>query len=246
VAAYTSPPGIGSATITARADNVHGQAYIRFGPCPDVAGLRLRCISVKCPESAGDLTTVTFTWTPVPGARFQWVDLSLYDNGFQDGSYLATGPLVEGQAGLTWPGLIPGFTHYWRVTALMPDGSWVVSETGSFIPCTAQPSGSVSLTEADNGSVVAVSLGSEITVTLDGNPTTGYSWAVAAETGAGLVQIGEPAFSPSSNLLGAGGTYTFRFRAAAGGAAILRLVYYRPFEVGVAPLRTFQIVAVVN
>ena len=40
-------------------------------------------------------------------------------------------------------------------------------------------------------------------------------------------------------IVGAGGTYVFRFRALAEGQARIEIVYRRPWEKGVEPLRTY-------
>jgi hypothetical protein len=133
--AFVSPPGIGSALITARTENIFGQANIRVGPCDESLPGRLRCVSASCPDVPGGTANVTFTWDTVPGAIIQWLDISLVDNGFRPGTFLGAGPLPSGQKSLTWSGILPGFTHYWRVNSLMPDGTWRPSETGVFVPC---------------------------------------------------------------------------------------------------------------
>src|SRR5215213_5329210 len=76
----------------------------------------LRGLSADC---SGDLATVTFDWFPVAGAVQYWVDLSLLDNGFAEGTFLG---LPSNAERLTWAGLLPGLAHYWRVSALTPDG----------------------------------------------------------------------------------------------------------------------------
>jgi hypothetical protein len=135
VVGFVSPPGIGSALITARADSIFGQANVRVGPCDESLPGRLRCVSASCPDVPGGTAGVTFTWDTVPGAVLQWLDISLVDNGFAPGTFLGAGPLPPGQKSLTWAGILPGFTHYWRVNSLMPDGTWRPSETGVFVPC---------------------------------------------------------------------------------------------------------------
>jgi len=98
------------------------------------------------------------------------------------------------------------------------------------------------LDEEDDGSTLTVEVGDIIDVVLEGNPTTGYGWTVdlSAEDAAILEQVGEPTYVPDSELIGAGGTYTFRFRALAVGEATLVLNYARPWE-SVPPLKTFSV-----
>jgi predicted secreted protein len=98
------------------------------------------------------------------------------------------------------------------------------------------------LDESDNGTAVSVKVGSTIKVVLTGNPTTGYGWTPAlSEADAKILQQqGDPEYVPDSNLIGAGGTYTFTFLAIATGDAQLKLVYLRPWE-SVPPLKTFSV-----
>src|SRR5581483_7493837 len=68
-----------------------------------------------------------FLWTS-SGQGEQWVDLSLFDNGFAPGTFLGAGPLPPGQTVFAWDGLIPNATHYLRVNTLTADG-WFPSQT---------------------------------------------------------------------------------------------------------------------
>ena len=102
--------------------------------------------------------------------------------------------------------------------------------------------GPLKVGEADSGKAYTVKVGDTIEVVIPGNPTTGFSWTAAlAEKDAGLVQqVGEPAYAADSALVGAGGIYTFTFKAAAKGEALLKLVYARPWE-SVEPEKTFTV-----
>ncbi len=90
-----------------------------------------------------------------------------------------------------------------------------------------------SLTEADNGKQITLRAGDTLTVTLESNPTTGYSWQVMYLDQTVLVQDGQPEYkqaSGSEGLVGAGGTETFHFKAVGPGEASLGLGYMRPWE----------------
>jgi hypothetical protein len=65
----------------------------------------------------------------------QFVDISVFNNGFAGASFINSEPLAPNQTAYTWPGIRKQIRHYWRVNALMPDGSWATSETGVFVPC---------------------------------------------------------------------------------------------------------------
>jgi inhibitor of cysteine peptidase len=99
------------------------------------------------------------------------------------------------------------------------------------------------VTDADNGKQITIQPGQVVTVTLESNPTTGYSWQVMEIDNAILVQEGDPEYKQASGtggLVGAGGTETFRFKAIAAGETTLSLGYARPWE-SVPPIQTFTI-----
>ena len=100
-----------------------------------------------------------------------------------------------------------------------------------------------SLTDADNGKQIAVRPGEILTLTLESNPTTGYSWQVMELDSAVLTQVSDPEYKQSSGaegLVGAGGTETFRFKAVGSSETTLELGYTRPWE-SVPPVETFTI-----
>lgn len=94
---------------------------------------------------------------------------------------------------------------------------------------------------AQAGTAVALQVGERLAVALEGNPTTGYTWSVAAADPAILKQLGEPEFQPASSALGAGGMQTIRFAATGVGTTPLKLIYARPFEPDTPPLATFEV-----
>jgi inhibitor of cysteine peptidase len=111
--------------------------------------------------------------------------------------------------------------------------------------CVAAPA-SLTLSEADAGSTVTLAVGDTMEVVLDGNPTTGFTWETEALDTSVLRQLGESEFQPESALIGAGGTFTFRFEAVASGQTTLRLVYHRPWETDVPPEKTYEVTASVS
>jgi predicted secreted protein len=110
----------------------------------------------------------------------------------------------------------------------------------------------LALTEADNGKSFKVSVGDTISVVLAGNPTTGYLWESAmAEEASPLLTLngGEATYTPDNvgtNVVGAGGKYTFVFTAAAAGQVELKLKYWRSFEAQAEPLQTFGVTITVQ
>ncbi len=99
----------------------------------------------------------------------------------------------------------------------------------------------ITLTSADNGKTIDAVVGDKITVTIEGNPTTGFTWETEQLNSAQLQQLGEPEYTAASNLLGAAGTYVFTFKVVGTGDFSLRLIYHRTWEAGVPPEQTFEV-----
>jgi inhibitor of cysteine peptidase len=101
----------------------------------------------------------------------------------------------------------------------------------------------------DNGSEVELHKGQTFVVTLDSNPTTGFSWGVGTIDEEVVQQVGQPIFEAESQLgevVGAGGSETLRFLAAGTGESDLQLTYRRPWEEAVKPEQVFEISIVVR
>jgi len=105
--------------------------------------------------------------------------------------------------------------------------------------CAAQAA--LALEAKDNGNQIDVQKGQTITIKLEANPTTGYTWEVVESEGAILRQVGETEYEAESDLIGAGGVQTLLFEAVEAGEIELRLVYHRPWETDVEPLETFSV-----
>ena len=101
----------------------------------------------------------------------------------------------------------------------------------------------VELGSDDNGKTIALEVGQTPAITLDSNPTTGYSWEATGEHEE-LVQAGEPEYkqrNQDKQLVGAGGQETLHFEAKQAGQVRLELVYHRPWEKGTNPAETFAV-----
>jgi len=100
----------------------------------------------------------------------------------------------------------------------------------------------VQLTAADNGSEIELKKGQALIINLEANPTTGYTWDVVEPRDKQVLrQVGEIEFKPESDLIGAGGVQIIRFEVVNAGRAALKLIYHRPWETDVEPLKTFAI-----
>lgn len=107
-----------------------------------------------------------------------------------------------------------------------------------------RPANEVSLDKKANGSETTLKNGQVLTIRLESNITTGYSWEVAECDESVLKLDGEPEYVTSErdqNLVGAGGVQIFRFKPAAAGKTHLKLVYHRPWEKDVEPVEIFDL-----
>lgn len=111
---------------------------------------------------------------------------------------------------------------------------------------TGTPAAEISIDESASGSTVALRPDQRLTVSLPGNPTTGFIWEVVPGAEAVLAQQGNPYFNRDSSALGAGGVYRFAFQAVGAGSTPLKMIYHRPFESGVTPARRFEVEVVVT
>ncbi len=109
-------------------------------------------------------------------------------------------------------------------------------------------SNEIELDIEDSGSQVEVDKGQVLVISLESNPTTGYSWDVLKIDESMLEQIGESEFiSPESeDLVGVGGVEVLRFKTLSVGTTYLELGYRRFWEEDVEPLMLFSLSIVVR
>jgi inhibitor of cysteine peptidase len=105
---------------------------------------------------------------------------------------------------------------------------------------------SLKLDLSADGTTQKLKKGEVMSITLESNPSTGYSWAAKISDSTVLVLMGEPQFSEPSQsstpIVGAPGTQTFYFQAADTGTSTVTLNYQRSWEIDVAPAQTFSII----
>ena len=104
----------------------------------------------------------------------------------------------------------------------------------------------VKLDAGDAGSQVELNAGQTLVVSLEGNPTTGFTWEAAELDEQVLRQVGEAEFKPETDAIGSGGVQTLRFETVNSGHTTLNLVYLRPWEEDVEPAETFSVQVVVR
>ncbi len=104
----------------------------------------------------------------------------------------------------------------------------------------------VNLDASDDDSQVELKAGQTLVVSLEGNPTTGYTWEAAELDEQVLRQVGEAEFKPETDAIGSGGVQTLRFETVSSGQTTLKLVYHRPWEEDVEPSEIFSVQVVVR
>ncbi|MGH7779092.1 MAG: protease inhibitor I42 family protein [Candidatus Binataceae bacterium] len=98
------------------------------------------------------------------------------------------------------------------------------------------------VTDSDSGKSIALAPGAELEVSLKATSGTGYLWQIAGNDPAVLKPRGLGNFEvPKDAAPGAMAKQVFHFDAQAPGSAKLEMVYVRPWEKNVAPVRTWSI-----
>jgi len=98
------------------------------------------------------------------------------------------------------------------------------------------------LSADQDGKTATVAKGREIIVRLAGNPTTGFNWKVGEISGVAVKSQGDPTYVPTQHaqrMVGAGGTFVFKFLAVKPGKSTVKLVYARPWENEKPPVQSF-------
>jgi inhibitor of cysteine peptidase len=95
--------------------------------------------------------------------------------------------------------------------------------------CSQHPS-EIVLDDSNNGSQITLHMDQALTIRLEGNPSTGFTWEVAEINEAVLRQEGDINFEAESDLLGSPGIQVLHFEPVDSGETDLELVYWRPWE----------------
>jgi inhibitor of cysteine peptidase len=113
--------------------------------------------------------------------------------------------------------------------------------------CSSLPN-QVSVDESSSGKQVNVVVNGTITVTLDSNATTGYSWEIKdiqEVSGQMILQkIDNKYVAPTGGAIGAGGKEVWTFKALAAGTSTLTMDYSQPWAGGQKGARIFTLTVV--
>ena len=102
---------------------------------------------------------------------------------------------------------------------------------------------------SDAGKAFTLARGGALEITLQCNPTTGYSWTLLFSNDAVLKATPDYTFKSDAALpgvVGVGGQCTFRFQGVGEGTAHLRFGYQRPWEKDTPPIETYDVTVTVR
>jgi inhibitor of cysteine peptidase len=108
---------------------------------------------------------------------------------------------------------------------------WIalVAAAALLAACGDDGAATVELDATDSLSDVSLDVGDQLEVSLESNPTTGYSWELGPLP-EGLELASSEFEEPSGSLVGAPGTQLFVFDTVGAGSGILRFEYVRVFD----------------
>jgi inhibitor of cysteine peptidase len=110
--------------------------------------------------------------------------------------------------------------------------------------------GATTVGAADSGSTIELAVGETLNVTLESNPTTGFSWALAANSDESVLQEIDHEYvaneAGETPMVGSGGVEDWTFKALAKGETTISMEYSRPWEGGEKAAQTFELTVVVN
>jgi inhibitor of cysteine peptidase len=96
-------------------------------------------------------------------------------------------------------------------------------------------------TAAENNGTVNVSVGTQLALTLDENPTTGFSWELELSSGLSVVSDSYQTTPGREGMPGAGGTHTWTIEATTAGTQTIAGYYSRPWENPPVDAETFML-----
>jgi len=118
-------------------------------------------------------------------------------------------------------------------------------ENYQMLPIVSGDIANIKLDASADGTTQQLKKGEVMSITLETNPSTGYSWFAAISNAGVLVQMGEPDYATPAEsatpLLGASEKVTFYFQATETGTATLTLDYKRGWEADVSPEKTITL-----
>jgi inhibitor of cysteine peptidase len=109
---------------------------------------------------------------------------------------------------------------------------------------TAAKTHTIKLNEANNNGSKTIKKGDIVTITLEANSSTGYTWDVASNNKKVLRYDGKKYIAPKASnppVVGAPGKEVLSFKAIKRGTSTLTLVYHQPWDKKAKPAKTFTV-----
>lgn len=118
----------------------------------------------------------------------------------------------------------------------------------SLFGCSPVPPAAKAIDIIESGKQVEIPVGGVLSVTLESNLTTGYSWnANATISDRKVLEQSSHQYQPPANQIpGAGGREVWTFTGLARGTSSIEMEYKRPFEPDNPPANTFNVTVIVK
>ena len=118
----------------------------------------------------------------------------------------------------------------------------------SLVACSSTASRELSVDITRSGKEVTLATGGTLTVTLESNASTGYSWNENANiTDKTVLQQTEHKYqAPATPIAGAGGKEVWTFKALKAGNSMISMEYRGPSDPSATPAKTFTLTVVVK
>lgn len=151
---------------------------------------------------------------------------------------------------------VDGKTYYLDLSGAMQTGNVIIGEEtysfemsgaaiGDIIPqATKAFLGEGIITTPAEIKNTSKSSGKIVEINLDGNPTTGYSWKYDMDVD-GIIKEDSNQYKqddPNLNLVGVGGSYTWKFSALKEGTTKITFKYSRPWEKEAIKTKTYMFI----
>ncbi|MDD5288208.1 MAG: protease inhibitor I42 family protein [Dehalococcoidales bacterium] len=101
--------------------------------------------------------------------------------------------------------------------------------------------------ESSSGKQIEIAAGGTLTVTLESNQTTGYSWELKEIGDTDILQKTDNKYeAPNTGLIGAGGKEIWNFKALKEGKSTLTMEYSQPWAGGQKGAKSFSLTVIVK
>ncbi len=101
------------------------------------------------------------------------------------------------------------------------------------------------ITIHNTGKNLYVKMNDSFNISLDSNPTTGYSWEILPYNDS-IIRFIKSKYKPNSDRIGSDGKRIIEFKALNKGKTVLELSYLRVWEKKIRPIKKFKITVVVE